>query len=80
LRSALSLARYEHAITIDGRRLGEAFHGLLQDVEGGYIRAIAFVSPGRMAWPLPIYELALMTAARAPRWPARGCLGDLSSR
>jgi sulfide:quinone oxidoreductase len=62
---AVARPRYEHAITIDDRRLDEAFHGLLQDVEGGYIRAIAFVSPGRMAWPLPIYELALMTAARA---------------
>jgi len=62
---AVARPRYPHAITIDDRRLDDAFHGLLQDVEGGYIRAIAFVSPGRMAWPLPLYELALMTAARA---------------
>ena len=45
--------------------MDETLHGLIQDVEGGYIHSLAFVSPGRMAWPLPLYELALMTAARA---------------
>ncbi len=57
--------RYEHAITIDDRRLDETLHGLVQDVEEGYVGSVAFVSPGRMAWPFPLYELALMTAARA---------------
>ncbi len=58
-------SRYEHALTIDDRHLDETLHGLLQDVEGGYVRRLAFVAPGRMAWPMPLYELALMTAARA---------------
>jgi sulfide:quinone oxidoreductase len=57
--------RYEHALTIDDRHLDETLHGLLQDVEGGYVRRLAFVAPGRMAWPMPLYELAMMTAARA---------------
>jgi sulfide:quinone oxidoreductase len=57
--------RYTHAITIDDRRLDETLHGLIQDVEEGYLHRLAFVSPGRMAWPLPLYELALMTAGRA---------------
>jgi sulfide:quinone oxidoreductase len=57
--------RYEHGTTIDDRRLDEVLHGLIQDVEGGFIKSIAFVSPGRMPWPLPLYELALMTAGRA---------------
>ena len=57
--------RYEHALTIDDRHLDETLHGLIQDVEGGYVRRIAFVSPGRMPWQLPLYELAMMTAARA---------------
>ena len=57
--------RYEHAITIDDRRMDEALHGLIQDIEQGYLESVAFVAPGRMAWPLPIYELALMTAGRA---------------
>ncbi len=57
--------RYEHALTIDDRRLDETLHGLVQDVEEGYTHSLAFVSPGRMAWQLPMYELALMMAARA---------------
>jgi sulfide:quinone oxidoreductase len=56
---------YEHAVTIDDRRMDEVLHGLVQDIEGGYVHSLAFVSPGRMAWPLPLYELALMSAARA---------------
>ncbi|HWJ51177.1 MAG TPA: FAD-dependent oxidoreductase, partial [Solirubrobacteraceae bacterium] len=46
-------------------RLDEAMHGLIQDIEGGYVDSVAFVAPGRMAWQLPLYELALMTAGRA---------------
>jgi sulfide:quinone oxidoreductase len=57
--------RYEHAITVDDRKLDETMHGLVQDVEEGYVKSIAFISPGRMAWPFPLYELALMTAGRA---------------
>ena len=57
--------RYPHALTIDDRDLDETIHGLIQDVEGGYVHKLAFVAPGRMAWPLPLYELALMTAGRA---------------
>jgi sulfide:quinone oxidoreductase len=58
-------ARYEHAVTVDDGRLDELLHGLIQDVEGGYVKRLAFVAPAPMAWPLPIYELALMTAERA---------------
>ncbi len=57
--------RYPHALTIDDRDLAQTMRGLIQDVEGGYIHKLAFVAPGRMAWPLPLYELALMTAGRA---------------
>jgi sulfide:quinone oxidoreductase len=57
--------RYAHATTLDDRAMDATLHGIVQDVEGGYIQSLAFVAPGRMAWPMPIYELALMTAARA---------------
>jgi sulfide:quinone oxidoreductase len=40
-------------------------HGLVQDVEGGYTRRAAFVVPTGTTWSLPLYELALLTAARA---------------
>lgn len=58
-------ARYERATTIDDSQLDEPLHGLLQDVEGGCIKRLAFVVAPRVAWPLPVYELALMTSARA---------------
>jgi sulfide:quinone oxidoreductase len=57
--------RYKHALTIDDSTLEQAMHGLVQDVELGYVKSLAFVAPGRLAWPLPLYELALMTAGRA---------------
>jgi sulfide:quinone oxidoreductase len=62
---AHAVPRYEHAITIDDRRMDETLHGLIQDVEGGYVDSLAFVAPARMGWQLPLYELALMTAGRA---------------
>ena len=57
--------RYPHALTIDDQRLDELLHGLIQDIEGEYVHSLAFVIPSGHAWPLPAYELALMTAARA---------------
>ena len=56
---------FAHGLTIDDRVLDEQLHGLIQDVEGGYVHSLAFVAPSAIPWPLPIYELALMTAARA---------------
>src|SRR5215218_5365998 len=44
----------------------EVFAGLLADLEEGYAKRVAFVVPPDVAWPLPAYELALMTA-----WDAR---------
>jgi sulfide:quinone oxidoreductase len=58
-------AVYEHATTFRGQEDVEALHGLVQDVEAGYVRKIAFVVPPGVAWTLPLYELALMTAQRA---------------
>lgn len=57
--------RYAHAITIDDRHMDETLHGLIQDVEEGYVDSVAFVAPPRMPWQLPMYELALMMAGRA---------------
>jgi len=58
-------ARFRHAITLDDRTFDEQLHGLIQDIEAGYVHRLAFVAPDAMAWPLPLYELALMTARRA---------------
>jgi sulfide:quinone oxidoreductase len=43
----------------------ERMHGLIQDLEDGYVKRVAFVVPPGSTWPLPLYELALMTAERA---------------
>ena len=56
---------FEHAVTFRGREDGERAHGIVQDIEAGYVRRIAFVVPPGTAWSLPLYELALMTAGRA---------------
>lgn len=56
---------FPHVTTIDAEHMDELLRGLVQDVEDGYARSVAFASPARQGWPLPLYELALMTAARA---------------
>jgi sulfide:quinone oxidoreductase len=56
---------YTHALTFGGQEDAETLHGLVLDVEQGYSRRIAFVVPTGVAWSLPLYELALMTAHRA---------------
>src|SRR3954463_13211279 len=43
----------------------QRLHGIVQDVEGGYVHRVAFVVPAGSSWPLPLYELALMLAERA---------------
>ena len=39
-----------------------ALNGILADLEQGWSRSVAFVVPRGCTWPLPLYELALMTA------------------
>jgi sulfide:quinone oxidoreductase len=56
---------FSHALTVNDHQMDELLHGIIQDVEEGYVHSIAFVAPARIGWPLPLYELALMTAARA---------------
>ena len=58
-------ANFRYTITLDPHRLDEQLHAVLQDVEGGHIHKLGFVIPEGPVWPLPIYELALMTAMRA---------------
>jgi sulfide:quinone oxidoreductase len=56
---------FSDCLTIDVRHLGEQLHGLVEDVEGGRVRSIAFIASSPMPWPLSAYELALLTARRA---------------
>jgi sulfide:quinone oxidoreductase len=59
---------YRNAITFGAEGARELLSGLLSDLELGYVRRIAFVVPGTVAWSLPLYELAIMTARDA--WSA----------
>lgn len=56
---------YGRALTFTGDTDMMNFHGLLQDVDEGYARAVDFVVPPGTTWTLPLYELALMTAREA---------------
>jgi sulfide:quinone oxidoreductase len=56
---------HDHAHVFNHRNAGETFGGIVQDIEAGYIKSIVFIEPDGPTWPLPLYELALMTAERA---------------
>jgi sulfide:quinone oxidoreductase len=56
---------YKHVGTFHDADADEVFHGVVQDIELGYTRSLAFIQPIGPVWPLPLYELALMTAQRA---------------
>jgi len=62
---------YKHASTFRDSEADESYHGIVQDVEGGYSRKLAFIQPVGPVWPLPLYELALMTAERAESMDVR---------
>jgi sulfide:quinone oxidoreductase len=62
---------YRHALTFGLAGADDRMHGLIQDLEDGYVRRIAFVVPPGATWPLPLYELALLTAERAYETCAR---------
>ena len=43
----------------------DVYGGLLRDIDEGYTKRLAIVVPLGAVWPLPAYELALMTAGEA---------------
>lgn len=53
------------ALTFRGPQDVPALRALLAEVDAGEVASIAFVVPRRAGWSLPLYELALMTAAYA---------------
>ena len=54
-----------HVLTWTPESDAEVYGGLLRDLDEGYTKRVAFVVPVGAAWPLPAYELALMTAYQA---------------
>jgi sulfide:quinone oxidoreductase len=49
------------ALTFRGPQDGPALASLLEDVVDGRARRLAFAVPAGATWPLPLYELALLT-------------------
>jgi sulfide:quinone oxidoreductase len=60
------------ALTFTGPQSSEALKAVLDDVLAGKVRRLAFVVPTGVTWPLPLYELALLTASFA----VDHCTGD----
>ncbi|HET7051427.1 MAG TPA: FAD-dependent oxidoreductase [Solirubrobacteraceae bacterium] len=56
---------FEHADAFTGRNADRTLHGLVRGIETGRVNSVAFVLPHEWMWPLPLYELALLSAARA---------------
>ncbi len=60
-------ARMRHsldgAVTFWGAGDGGAIEELLADIEAGRASEVAFALPSGPSWPLPLYELALLTSA-----------------
>jgi sulfide:quinone oxidoreductase len=50
-------------LTFRGPEDGPALAALLERAVGGDVRALAFALPGGVTWPLPLYELVLLTGS-----------------
>jgi sulfide:quinone oxidoreductase len=52
------------AVAMDISRMHESLHGLIEEIDSGSVRSLAFVAPGP-TWPLPVYEVALLVREHA---------------
>lgn len=50
------------ALTFRGQTDVGLVRGLLDDLDSGVVKRVVFALPGGVTWPLPLYELALLTA------------------
>ena len=53
------------SVTVTGPSYTSRFRTVLRKLDERRIRRIAFAVPGGVSWPLPLYELALMTGTHA---------------
>jgi sulfide:quinone oxidoreductase len=53
----------QEVLTYHGGRDGPNYRLLLHQLRQGQVNKLAFVKPAGASWPLPLYDLALMTAA-----------------
>jgi sulfide:quinone oxidoreductase len=56
---------WSHGISFGEDPAEEALHCLLDEMDRGFVSQVAFVVPVGTVWPLPLYELAIMTARQA---------------
>jgi sulfide:quinone oxidoreductase len=61
------------ALTFAGPHSTAALRALLDDLLAGEVRRIVFALPTGVTWPLPLYELALLTSS----FVADHCAGDV---
>jgi sulfide:quinone oxidoreductase len=66
---ARSRAVISEGLTFGGPNNTRAMRELIQDLDGGSVSSLAFVSPEGATWSLPLFELALQTAERAQSVP-----------
>jgi sulfide:quinone oxidoreductase len=55
------------ALTFRDQRDVPRFRGVMKEVAAGAVGRLVFAEPSGCSWPLPLYELALLTAAHAAR-------------
>jgi sulfide:quinone oxidoreductase len=59
---AVPVASIPGAVAFRGPGDEEALADVLHDARAGHVRRLAFTMPAGISWPLPMYELALLTA------------------
>jgi sulfide:quinone oxidoreductase len=60
---ALQRRWLDDALTFGGEADIDAYRALLEEVRAGRVQRLLFAVPPGRSWPLPLYELALLTAA-----------------
>ena len=55
------------ALTFRGQPDVPALRALLRDLDEGLVQRVVFALPGGVTWPLPLYELAILTADHLAR-------------
>jgi sulfide:quinone oxidoreductase len=60
------------ALTFRGPSDVDRLRALLAELDAGRAKRVVFTLPRRSGWPLPVYELALMTAAHVSAHGVRG--------
>ena len=68
---------FEHVTTFRDAEADEMYQGVVQDVEQGYSKGVAFLLPDGPVWPLPLYISARLIGPRGfesevydtPPWP-----------